>query len=329
MRADRVNFDLVDVPASGFDRIIEWLLISLLAFAPLAFGAVEAWSEEVVILLAAAISICFLLKLVVEKDTCLVWSWGYVPIALFILVAVFQLVRLPTSLVGTLSPNTAATKSELLGDLANSSSLLEPMTMSFYPNATKHDLRLVLAVAAVFFVVVNVCRRPDQIKRLLGAVAIIGGAIALLALVQDLSGAEKIYWLVPTGRDPAYSGTFVCHSHYGQFMNLSIGAALALIMVKLHEAFTGKKVTPSSVAEYLGSPRAHVLWGLAGMIILGAATVFVSLTRGGMVSMLIAAGFTTLVLSWRKSVRGRGWIMVLMALLSVFFSWVLTRSMTA
>ena len=313
MRADRINIDLVDVPASGFDRIIEWLLISLLAFMPFAFGAVEAWSEEVVIILAAAISICFLLKLVVERDTRIVWSWAYVPVALFILVAAFQLVRLPTSLVGAVSPNTAATKSELLADLPNSGALLESMTLSFYPNATRHDLRLVLAVVAVFFVVVNVYRRPDQIKRLLGAIAIIGGAIALLALAQDLLGNGKIYWAIPTDHGNAYSGTFMNHSHYGQFMNLSIGAALGLIMVKLHEAFAGKKVTPPVVAEYLGSPQNLSIWLLTVMITLGAATVFVSLTRGGIVSMLIAAGFTTLVLSWRSSLRGHGWIMVLLA----------------
>jgi len=313
MRAERVNIDLVDVPASGFDRIIEWLLISLLAFMPLAFGAVEAWSEEVVVILAAAISICFLLKLVIEKDTPLVWSWAYVPVALFILVAVIQLVPLPTYLVSAISPNTAATKRELLGDLPNSGALFESMTLSFYPNATRHDLRLVLAVVAVFFVTANVYRRPDQIKRLIGAVAIIGGSIAALALAQNVLGNGKIYWTVPTGSGQAYSGPFICHSHYGQFMNLSIGAALALIMVKLNETFTGKKITPSAVAEYLGSPQARSIWLLTAMIILGTATVFVSLTRGGMVSMLIAAGFTTLVLSSRRSLRGRGWIMVLMA----------------
>jgi len=103
------------------------------------------------------------------------------------------------------------------------------MTLSFYPNATKHNLRLILAVAAVFFVVVNVYRRAEQIKRLLAAIAIIGGAIALLALAQDLFGNGKIYWIVPTGHGETYSGPFINHSHYGQFMNLSIGAALGLL----------------------------------------------------------------------------------------------------
>ena len=46
-------------PEDRLDRAIEIALIGLLAFMPIAFGAVEAWSEEVVVIVAAAISICF------------------------------------------------------------------------------------------------------------------------------------------------------------------------------------------------------------------------------------------------------------------------------
>ena len=303
-----------DVWRVKFDRAIEWLLISLLAFMPFSYGAVEAWSEEVVIAFTAAISICFLLKLIFAKDTGLVWSWVYIPVALFILVAVLQLIPLPTGVVQIISPNTAATKKELLSDLPNANQILSSMTLSFYPHATKHDLRLVLAVGAVFVVTFNICRRPERIKRLLAAIAIIGAAVAILALLQNLFGNGKIYWFVATGSGQAYSGTFINHSHFGQFMNLSIGAALGLIMVKLHEAFAGKKVTPPLVAEYFSSPQAKVTWLLIVMVILGASSIFVSLTRGGMVSMLIAGGFTALMLSSRKSLKGPGWIMVLMAL---------------
>jgi len=216
--------------------------------------------------------------------------------------------------VQIVSPNTAATKKELLSDLPNANQILSSMTLSFYPHATKHDLRLVLAVAAVFVVTLNICRQPGRIKRLLAAIAIIGAAVAILALLQDLFGNGKIYWFVPTSSDQAYSGPFINHSHFGQFMNLSIGAALGLIMTRLHEAFAGKKVTPPLAAEYFSSPRAKVTWLLIVMVILGAVSIFVSLTRGGMVSMLIAGGFTALIFSSRKSLKGPGWIMVLMAL---------------
>ncbi len=314
VRSGCIHLSTIDVPLSGFDKVIEWLLISLLAFMPLAFGAVEAWSEEVVLALAAAISVCFVLKLVYEENTRLIWSWAYIPVALFIFVAVFQLIALPSGVLSAISPGTAATKKALLSDLPNSGSLLRFMALSFYPQATKQNLRLVLAVAAVFFVVVNIYRREEQIKRLLAAIVVIGGSIAVLALAQNLFGNGQIYWCVPTGSGQAYSGPFIHHSHYGQFMNLCIGAALGLVMVKVHEAFAGKRITPPLVFEYISSPDAKVIWFLPAMIIIGAATVFLALTRGGMVSMLIAAGFTTLVVTSRRSLKGGGWIMTLMAL---------------
>ena len=306
--------ELAEVAESRFDVAIEWLLISLLAFMPLAFGAVEAWSEQVVLTFAAAISLCFLLKLVCEKHTRLVWSWAYIPLALFALAVIFQVIPLPAGVISAISPNTAAIKKELLGDLPNARSVLSFMTLSFYPSATKHDLRLVFAVVAVFVVVLNTYHRPVQIRRLLGAIAIIGGAIALLALAQDIFGNGKIFWTISTGSGQAHSGTFVNHSHYGQFMNLSMGAALGLIMVKLHEAFTRREITPVFVSDYLSSHRAKVMWLLLAMVILGAATVFVSLARGGVISMLIAGALTTLAVSARRSLKSHGWVMAAIAL---------------
>jgi len=295
------------------DRLIELLLIALLAFMPLALGAVQAWSEQIVVTLAAAITLVFLLKLTLRRTVPFVWSWAYIPVAVFIIVAAFQLLPLPASLVNAISPNTAALKRGLLSDLPDATNVLSSMTLTFYSYATRHDLRLVLAVGAIFVVVVNTYREPVQIKRLLAAIAAIGGGVALLALAQDVAGNGKIYWLIPT-YGQAFSGTFINHSHYGQFMNLSMGAALSLLFVELYQAFRGRKVTPAQVAEFLSSRQAKIVKLLIAVVILGAATVFVSLTRGGMISMLVAAVFTTVVLGSRRSLEGHGWIIVLLAL---------------
>lgn len=316
MRQYRAVLDNTRLSLSGFDTVVEWLLVGLLAFMPLAFGVVHAWSEEVVIALSGAIVICFLLKLVFHRKQSIIWSWAYVPAGMFLLVAILQLIPLPTGLISIVSPNTAALKTELLGDLPNAGVVLKSMTFSFYPNATKHDLRLVLAVVGVFVVVLNVFRRPDQIKRLLMTIALIGGIIVLIALAQNLFGNGKLYWFVSTRYSELNSGPFVNHSHYGQFINLSIGAALGFLMVRLREEFNGQKITPPVVFEYLGSTSAKTVWILIIIISLGAATVFVSLTRGGMVSMLIAAAFTTLLITSRQSLKGSGWIMVVTALVA-------------
>ncbi len=313
-RTDCEGLDIVSVACSRFDTIIELTLAGLLLFMPLAFGAVQPWSREVVIVLSGVIVLSFLLKMLWQKQRSMFRHWAYVPIAALLLIVVLQLVPLPCSLVSVISPNTAALKSELLGDLPNAGIRLDKMTLSFYPHATRHDLRLMLAVAGVFVVVLNVFRRPEQIKRLLMVIAAIGGIVAAIALAQTLFGNGKLYWFISTKYSEGYSGPFVNHSHYGQFMNLSMGAALGLIIVKLYEDFAGKKATPATIATYLGSVSARSLWILIAIIILGITTVFSSLTRGGMVSMLIAVGFTTLMLMRRYSFKEHGWIMVLIAL---------------
>ena len=316
MIENHINPEAFGVCLSKFDKVIEWLLVGLLAFMPLAFGVVHAWSEEIVIALSGAIVVCFLLKILVHRSQKFIWSWAYVPIGLFLLIAVLQLIPLTSQLVGIISPNTAALRVELLGDLPGAETLLKSMSLSFYPNATKHDLRLILAVVAVFVVVLNVFRRDDQIKRLLMAIAIIGGVIAVITLAQNLFGNGKIYWFISSRHCSGYSGPFVNHSHYGQFMNLSIGAALGLIIVKISETFASEKVTPTTAFEHFGFRSAKLLWLLVAVVSIGAATVFISLTRGGMISMLLAITLTTGLFAWQRSLKVHNWIMVVIALMA-------------
>ncbi len=312
-------FDNLNVPSSRLDTAIEWLLIGLLAFMPLAFGVVHAWSEEVVIILAGAIVLCFLLKLILHHSQSLTWTWAYVPIGLFILVSILQLIPLPTWLVNILSPNTVAIKKELLSPPQggpDADALLQSMTLSFYPIATAHDLRIILALAAVFVVVFSVFRRTDQLKRLLIVIAAIGSIVAAITLAHNLFGNGKIYWFIASENCSGYSGPFVNHSNYGQFMNLSIGAILAILLVKLRQTFAGKKLTPLFVFEHLSSKSAKSLWLLIVLMGLNAATVFICLTRGGIVSMLIAMAFTTLLFTLQRPFRSHIWIMVVMALIA-------------
>lgn len=320
MEKSKIAFENPEAIRSKFDTVIEWLLGGLLIFMPFLFGARNAWTEEVVIILSACITICFLLKLIVDQNQKIVWSGAYVFVGLFITIATIQLISLPPNLISKISPHTVGLRTKLLAGMPQANELLKSMTISLYPHSTKHDLRIVLSVAAVFFVVLNIYRRSYQIKRLLKVIALTGGLIALIALTQDIFGNGLRYWLVPypySGYTKALSGPFINRNHYGQFMNLSIGAALGWLCVIIHEKFSGRHLRPGETLDYLVSSRsARKLWMLVAIMSVGAATVFISLTRGGMISMLIAAIFTTVLLVSRKSLAGRGWIMVVMALVA-------------
>ncbi len=316
MGENQISFENSKTSPSKFDTAIEWLLGSMLVFMPLAFGARNAWTEEVVIVLSGCIIICLSLKLIFSRNQRVVWSWVYVPIGLFVLIVSLQLVPLSANLLSVVSPNTVRLRTEMLGGLLEAKKLLKTMPITLYRNGTRHDLRLVLSVTAVFIVVLNVFRRRGQIKRLLMVIALTGGLVALIALAQDIFGNGLRYWFVPHPYhrySKTLSGPFLNHNHYGQFMNLSIGAAIGWLCIKLHEDLASKRVKVNAVLDYFSSPQAKLLWLLIAIISLGVATVFISLTRGGMVSMLIAAVFTTLLLCSRRSLQGRSWIMVVMA----------------
>ncbi len=308
---------LEESPSHKLDIAVEGILYALLAFMPLAFGVVRPGSE-LILLVAVAI----LLGLVAAR-LLIVGAAGPIPgrsamvlVGFFVGVILLQLIPLPHSLAGLLSPETVRVKQGLLGRLAEQTPLADAnrMALSFYPYATVHGLRLVLAMGGLFMVVLATFRTRAQIKRLLTVITGVGAAVAVLALLQMITEADKIYWVVPLPRGMAHAGPFVNHSHFGQFMNLSIGAALGLLFMRFHEMFAGRRFSMTTVAEYATSPQGRWVWLIAGMVILSVAAVFASLTRGGMISLLIAASFTTVLLTARGSIRGRGWIMAVLAI---------------
>ncbi len=102
------------------------------------------------------------------------FTWAYVPIALFVVLAVAQAVPLPAAVVRAVSPGTLAVRTKLLAGVPAAAADLSRPTISLYPHATLAQLRLVLAVAAVFAVVLDVYRTPARIRRLLGTIAGVG-----------------------------------------------------------------------------------------------------------------------------------------------------------
>ncbi|MEN6333555.1 MAG: hypothetical protein ABFE01_04795, partial [Phycisphaerales bacterium] len=58
---DLARFDTADdrITHAGLDWALEGMLYTMLAFMPLAFGTVNAWSEQIVVVLAAGIGVTF------------------------------------------------------------------------------------------------------------------------------------------------------------------------------------------------------------------------------------------------------------------------------
>jgi hypothetical protein len=300
-------------PAGRFDAAVEWLLIAMLAFMPFAFGTVEPWSEFVAVAAATGLALLIVARRLVRPGTAGGWTWAYLPLVLYVLLALLQLVSLPDAVLRVLSPETLAAKARLLGDLPRAGGAARG-TLSFYSLATRHDLRVVLVAATMFIAVVEVYRRPEQVRRLLLALTCVGGAVALLALAQQLGGSREIYWRVRVPQGVADGGPFINHNHFAQFMNLSIGAALGLLFVKLRDLRIGVDLPGSEVAAAMREPEARAVWACGAVFVAGAVAIFLSMSRGGMVGMLVGLTLVTAAVARRRQMRGQGWVVAALSL---------------
>jgi O-antigen ligase/tetratricopeptide (TPR) repeat protein len=274
------------------DALVQTLLAALLLFAPLSFGAVNAWSELVALAIAAAVGICLAARLLAAPHLGGIRRAALAPVVLFIAWSAAQLIALPAGIVRMVSPRAASLRYELLADIPGIEKFLQHTTLSLYPPGTRHDLRVVILAATVFTAVLISVRSAAQIKRMLLVISVIGGGIAILALAQDLTRTMSVYWRVPTDQ-LALNGPFFNHSHYAQFMNLSMGGAAALLLVHIEAARRrGRSMM-----------WATVKWSwLIGIVLIGAATILISLSRGGFVSMLVAAGISIIIILLRRRI---------------------------
>ncbi len=301
--------DTLPVMGRRWDLVTLGLLSALLVFMPAAFGAVEAWSELIVVAGAALLALVLALRTAFDPDFRPARTWTYLPLAMFLALAVFQWLPLPTGLVHWIAPNTLATKTELLGDSAPPTAT----TLSFYPRATVEYLRLLLVGTAVFVTVACVFRRPRQIKELLLVIFIIGCAEAALAIAQIATGAQQIYWTFPSDAHHVRSGSFVNYSHFCQFMNLSLGAGVAFLLVQLHELRRHEIHGSFRNGVFAGVNREKHGWILCG-IMLSAITVFTSMSRNGVISLLVASAVIGVLLYRRGGLSWRGWLLGLLPL---------------
>jgi len=192
------------------DVAIEIVLVCLLAFAPLAFGAVEPWSELVVVAMGAAIAVLLAVRMLLALPAQRPPRLALIVIAIYIGWAVFQLVPLPAPLVRVISPRTVALNTELLSDLGPDA--LRTMTLSFYRFGTRHDLGVVLLAAVVFFAVITVFADARRTRRLLLWVTLIGSLVDFRFKYRDPNA--KGNWLDTS--DPRRAKADVCGASWSE-----------------------------------------------------------------------------------------------------------------
>lgn len=168
----------------------------LLAFGPLAFGAVQEWAVCGLEIGAAFLVMIWVLRQLVDDRLVILSNPLSVPVLLFAGLVTGQLLLHRTA----------------------------------YWYVTWQKALLWTAYAILGFLTAQCFRDRVSLKRLSIFLAVFGCLLALFAIAQQFAGNGKIYWVVPDQSGSGFLGPYSNHAHYAGLMEMLVPFPLLLAM---------------------------------------------------------------------------------------------------
>ena len=204
MSANGTTANLSSERAQQAGSVLFYGIFGLLLFGPLAFGAVEPWSIFLLEAGSAALILVWVGKQVLEGRIKVIWNPLFLPMGVFGLLIISQLV----------------------------------FRLTAYPHDTVAMALKYFAYALLCFLAGQTLLRGSQARRLALIFSLYGAALAGFALLQGISSNGKLYWLrLPRNGGWIY-GPYVNHNHYAGLMEMLVPIPLVLALTRLASART-------------------------------------------------------------------------------------------
>ncbi len=201
----------------------------LAAFAVLAFGTVEIWSEAVLEIGAAALLLWWSILVFVRREIEVRWNAIFWPIVAFIGIAALQLL----------------------------------FRISVYPFLTRVGLLKFMGCVILFFLAVQAFQTRRDLKMLAWFVMSFGFAIAVFGIAQNYTSHAELYWFRPLTAGGNPFGPYVDRDHFAGLMELIAPVGLSMIAFRgvRHEQmpFVGLLTLLPVAALFLTASRGGVV----------------------------------------------------------------------
>jgi len=293
------------------------IFLFTLAFVPLAFGTVEHWSLMSAELLAVA-SLCLCLLGLRLSGHEFYKVPGMLSLLFLLVLILLQLLPLPPALLKIVSPTSWEAYRPVSEQLAGP----EWLPISVNQKATLHEFLRLCTYTLFYLLTVQLLRTGQRIKFIVKFVVILGGIIAFFAILQQFSSDGKIYWYRPApGGNPG--GPWVNVNQYSAYVELICPLALGLFLF-YKPSVSGDRSFRQRIVSLFSTPGSNSHFFLGFIFILLVFSVFVSLCRGGIITILLSIIFFALLtgICLRNYGRVTFWISLCLALLCIsWFGW--------
>ncbi|MEW6052666.1 MAG: O-antigen ligase family protein [Nitrospirota bacterium] len=301
-------------------RTISILFLCILIFSPLAFGAVELWSLVIMETTSIAALLLLLLRNVRKKDPFLYEMPGIIPLLCLLAYAGLQIIPLPPEFVRIISPETYHLYREtVLAEQAGSPWL----SLSIHKKAALMSFFRLSAYIAFYALTIQLLARKDDFIRVVDVIVIFGALLALFGILQHILSNNKIYWIRSLGQGGSIFGPYVNRNHYAGLMEMIFPLVLSLFLY--YKPHVKNRSLREKIAELFNLQRTNIylLLGFASVLI--ATSIFLTLSRSGIVSLCISMIFFGILFISKGANRKRGIIIVVIFVLIAFsvgwFGW--------
>lgn len=301
-------------------RTITILFLCILIFSPLAFGTVEHWSLVIMETASIAALLLLLLRNVRKKDPFLYEIPGIIPLLCLLAYAGLQIIPLPPEFVRIISPETYHLYLETVLAEQNGSPWL---SLSIHKKAALMSFFRLSAYIAFYALTIQLLARKDDFIRVVDAIVIFGAVLALFGILQHILSNNKIYWIRSLGQGGSIFGPYVNRNHYAGLMEMIFPLVLSLFLY--YKPHVKNRSLREKIAELFNLQRTNIylLLGFASVLI--ATSIFLTLSRSGIVSLCISMIFFGILFISKGANRKRGIIIVVIFVLIVFsvgwFGW--------
>ena len=294
------------------------LFFFLFLFTPLAFGTTEPWSYAIMET-GTALAVVFFFVSVVKNNTRVVQVPGIFPLVFFLVYILFQLVPLPPALVQWLSP-AAFDIHSTTAQLTDTSGWM-PLTVNF--KATVSEFFRIATYALFYILTVQLLRKRGLLLATVIVIAVFGGLLAFSSILQFYLTQDMALWFRHSPINSIVMGPYANHNHYAGLMELIFPIVLGLFL--FYRPRMGNTSLIKGIAEILSQEKAnvHILIGTAALLIL--ISIFVSLSRGAMISTCLSLVVFSFFLLRMKINRGNTLLILVIIILTTlsigWFGW--------
>ncbi|MGH9785613.1 MAG: O-antigen ligase family protein [Terriglobia bacterium] len=245
------------------------------------------------------------------------WSRGFPPVSIparcllgaLVLIPLLQLLPLPRSWVGAISPHRVVLTDALLSPLG---ALPDRLALSLNPYETKLALLRLVCYFLVFLLGFAAYRSRREAAGLTGALATIGVLEAAYGIIQFLTGRQYIFqyaqWIPATDA----TGTYVNRNHFAGLLEMAAPFLLAEILFVRLAAGSSRR---SPWIDLIVSPlSSRLLLRIAFFTVLSLGLVF-SRSRMGILSGNVGMLAVTGIAAMQK--RGRSVLAVFLFIFAV------------